>query len=156
MKARNVNNTTREQQTKDTEAKREPFEDLIKAKRDNSLDDKMKPLATIKIKYAREERREIKYQHRETWMNRESQEHNNRGETPIQEVNRMLDEQSKRTYPNKRKQKRRTTRDYTNTSQLHTMKTGEDTIQITKRRSRSLRGQADKRTPQAIATEDER
>jgi hypothetical protein len=84
------------------------------------------------------------------------EEKNEKGETPIQEVNRILEEQVRRSYGSKDRERKNKAKDYKTTSQLRAMKAGEN-IQVTpKKRIRITRGQLDKRTPQAIAIEEER
>jgi hypothetical protein len=109
MKARSVNNKT--PHIEEDKVSLEDF--MIKAKRDNKPNDEKNILAPIKIKYAQDERREMYHQQREPWMNRGSHKRNEKGETPIQEINRIMNEQARRSYPNKDRERRKLAKDYT-------------------------------------------
>jgi hypothetical protein len=129
---------------------------MIKVRRNRDPDNEKETLQPIIVKDAQDERNEMKYQQRETWMNRDPEEKNKKGETPIQEVNRILEEQARRSYGSKDRERNNKAKEYNMTSQLRAMKAGETTQVTPKKRIRTPRGQLDKRTPQAIAIEEER
>jgi len=138
---------------------------MMKVGRNRDPNHEKETLKPIIIKDAQDVRNEMRYQQRDTWMNRDPKEKNSRGETPIQEVNRILEEQSSRSYgsrdrerKNKAKAKKydmKSHREWT-LPKLRAMKAGETTQGTPKKRIRTPRGQLDKRTPQAIAIEEER
>jgi hypothetical protein len=100
---------------------------MIKVRRNRDPDNEKETLQPIIVKDAQDERNEMKYQQRETWMNRDPEEKNKKGETPIQEVNRLLEEQARISYGSKDRERKSKAKKYNMTSQLRAMKAGETT-----------------------------